>query len=511
MQLNEALLCASAPTVSASGPGTLSLHDIQTGTSLASWKQTSSANHCAATVHTRDGQGGFMLAAQQDKSILNVYSYQKDQLTLKIVLPEKLTAIAVDTKGKYCAGATAQGRIFLWEIASGIMYNSWDAHYRRVNVVRFTQDAAALVAGSEDSGVSIWSIGRLLDDSMQNDLPTPYCNFSDHTLPVTDIVCGVGAFPSCRILTSSVDHTVKLWDPASKSLLTTFYFPQPITSIVWDPSERLFFAASADGSIHQVNLFRQREDKFTRAAMEAVGGAGVSDVIRINDTDPNAAKKRLISVGEAATAMAISLTSSMLLVGTVTGLIYVYDIASHQLLRTLSSHKGTTITHLSTMLRPPDLIGHINLKLTTGGATEMKENIPVRPVAPFQRIRDAKAREAHDVSLLLPQKTTNASAFFSYSREELIQDHAYFVKPVAAGPEATGVSLQSRVTELESEVARLREQLGKAKGINDVMWETVVQRLVAEGKEKDQEKGSTMEQDSAGQGEGEHRRKRNRT
>lgn len=77
MQLNEALLCASAPTTSASGPGTLSLHDIQTGTSLASWKQTSSANHCAATVHTRDGQGGFMLAAQQDKSILNVYSYQK--------------------------------------------------------------------------------------------------------------------------------------------------------------------------------------------------------------------------------------------------------------------------------------------------------------------------------------------------------------------------------------------------------------------------------------------------
>ena len=57
-----------------------------------------------------------------------------------------------------------------------------------------------------------------------------------------------------------------------------------------------FFAASADGSMHQVNLFRQREDKFGRA-MEAVGGAGVSDVIRINDTDPATARKRLIAVG----------------------------------------------------------------------------------------------------------------------------------------------------------------------------------------------------------------------
>lgn len=51
---------------------------------------------------------------------------------------------------------------------------------------------------------------RLLDDSLQTELPTPYCNFTDHTLPVTDIACGVGSFPSCRILTASVDHTVKV-------------------------------------------------------------------------------------------------------------------------------------------------------------------------------------------------------------------------------------------------------------------------------------------------------------
>ena len=31
---------------------------------------------------------------------------------------------------------------------------------------------------------------------------------------------------------------------------------------------------------------------------------------------------------------------------------------------------------------------------------------------------------------------------------------------------------------------KLREQLSKAKGINDTMWETVVQRMVNEGKGK---------------------------
>ena len=101
--------------------------------------------------------------------------------------------------------------------------------------------------------------------------------------------------------------------------------------------------------------------------------------------------------------MTISLTSSMLLAGTAAGLIHIYDIASHQLLRTLPSHKGMSITHLSTMLRPPDLVGHISLTLSAGGANDAKESIPVRHVAPFQRIRDVKAREAHEVSLMLPQ------------------------------------------------------------------------------------------------------------
>ncbi|KAH9935911.1 WD40 repeat-like protein [Epithele typhae] len=509
MRLHESVLCATAPVASGSGAGTLSLHDIQNGTSLASWKQTSSNVHCTTTVQSRDGQGGFMLAAQRDKSILHVYHFQKDQLALKIVLPEKLAALAADPSGKYCAGATTQGRIFLWEVASGIMFNSWDAHYRSITVMCFSQDAAALIAGSEDSGVSVWSIARLVDNVLQDELPTPYCAFTDHTLPVTHIVCGVGSFPKCRILTASTDNTVKMWDPASKTLLTTFYFPQPIAHVVLDPTERMFFAASSDGSIHQVNLFRQREDKFSRVAIEAVGGAGISDVIRVNEPGSASTKRRLISVGEPVSAMTLSLTSSILLVGTTTGLIHMYDVASHQLLRTLSTHKGMAITYLTTMLRPPDLIGHISLSLGPAG-NGSKESIPVRPVAPFQRIRDAKAREAHEVTMMLPQTKTTPNAFFSYSSAELINDHAFFVQPPSTADATPGVALQSRVTELEGEVARLKEQLGKAKGINDVMWESVVQRLVAES--KDQSNGA--DEDVAmttNNGQEGRRRKRNRT
>lgn len=79
--------------------------------------------------------------------------------------------------------------------------------------------------------------------------------------------------------------------------------------------------------------------------------------------------------------------------------------------------------------------------------------------------------------------------------DELLRDHATFVQP-AGGSAPSGVSLQTRVSELESEVSKLREQLAKAKGINDTMWETVVQKVVVESRGK--KEGSTADMDVDG-------------
>lgn len=223
----------------------------------------------------------------------------------------------------------------------------------------------------------------------------------------------------------------KAWDLSTGTLLSTFQFPRPISCLAWDVTERLFFAASSDGSIHQVNLFKQRDDKLSRI-MEAVGGGGSTDVIRMTDEDQEAAKRRLISVGyvlrchcacrlllnpssrsQAVTTIVISLTSSLLLAGTVDGFIHTYDIASHQLLRSISTHKGFPITHLMTMLKPPDLVGHVSLTLSAN-PNDTKESIPVRPVASFHRVKDPKQREAHEVTMMLPPSTNVSSHFLDH-------------------------------------------------------------------------------------------------
>ena len=127
-------------------------------------------------------------------------------------------------------------------------------------------------------------------------------------------------------------------------------------------------------------------------------------------------------------------------------------------------------------------------------------------------MRDPKLREAHEVSILLPPSRTvrvlrcrvvydgNKSrqkqipAFFEYSADELLRDYATFVQPSGPDAQMSGLSLQNRVSELESEVAKLKEQLGKAKGINDTIWETVVQKVVAGSRDKVRENAMDVDE-----------------
>jgi pre-rRNA-processing protein IPI3 len=72
-----------------------------------------------------------------------------------------------------------------------------------------------------------------------------------------------------------------------------------------------------------------------------------------------------------------------------------------------------------------------------------------------------------------------------YSAEELGRDYAHFIQPSSSpSSQPSTAALQSKVAELETEVALLREQLGKAKGVNDMMWENVVKRVLGPNEAK---------------------------
>jgi pre-rRNA-processing protein IPI3 len=74
--MDQVIVSASAP-ISGSQTTSVLIHDLSTGTSLASFKQSSTPKHCTALINTTAAQGGLILAVQPDKALLNVYSFQK--------------------------------------------------------------------------------------------------------------------------------------------------------------------------------------------------------------------------------------------------------------------------------------------------------------------------------------------------------------------------------------------------------------------------------------------------
>lgn len=190
--------------------------------------------------------------------------------------------------------------------------------------------------------------------------------------------------------------------------------------------------------------------------------------------------------------MTLSITGSILLIGAATGQVHLYDVASHQLLKTVNTHQGFRATYLSTFLKPQDLTGHVTL-----GSASHLDTIPSHPISSLHRIRDATARTIHDVPVMLPIPSDAPASTSSFAlRGPLLiilsvskilpgtlppysfeGDHRNFVLESSIG--VSGQSLQTRVAELEGEMESLRQKLLRAKGLNDSMWESVVSTVLA--------------------------------
>ncbi|KAL7415935.1 WD40-repeat-containing domain protein [Mrakia frigida] len=490
--LSEVILTSSSSSATASGSTTL--HDFTTSLQLSTLKPSSPGPNSTAYIQTQYGQGGICATVMEGKPLMNVWAWQKEQLHQKIPLPEKLTCFTISPTSTYCAGGTQTGHIYLWELSSGLLFNSFDAHYRRINILKFTSDGLGLISGSDDSGVSVWSVASLVSNDLQKEIPTALCNLSDHTLPITDIQIGLGSFPNeCRVLTSSVDHTVKLWQLTSPAtLLSTYHLPAPPTSLAFDPMERAFWA-SAGKEVFAVRLFERRsgeeggEDEEAvvvgkgKGKVKARGGGGVGEVIRIERTTGGEAA---VVLNDTITTLSLSLSTSHLLLGTSTGQIHIHSLPSLQHLRTLSpaAHKSCPITHISTLLRPSDLHGHVSLG-SVGSGDAGDEKWAIKTVGTLERMRvGRREREKHEVGWMMGEvddifSLLPLTAPFALTSTNSSSSHTTStVAPSSSTPSSTAdaTSSATQISSLEGEVARLKADLAKAKALNDKMWEGVV-------------------------------------
>ncbi|XP_078054216.1 WD repeat-containing protein 18 isoform X1 [Mustelus asterias] len=389
----------------------------RSGTTLTSYRggNTSARGLCMLA-------GEYLLGAQLGKNYISVWELQrKDQLQQKIICPGVVTCLAASPNGLHVAAGIGES-IYLWEVSTGNLLLTLNRHYQDLTCICFTDDSSHFISGGKDNLVLVWSLCSVLQVNFSR-LPEPRYVWSRHTLPVTDIHCGVGG-PLSRVATASLDQTVKLWELSCGELLMSVLFDVGIMSVTLDPCEYYLFCGGNDGSIFQVNLFIE-PDQREKSFQTDKGGGQIFKGHR-----------------NQVTCLSVSMDGTLLISGSHDETVRLWDVQSKQCLRTIN-HKGPVtnafLTVASTNMFNPDSRPSVSLpKFSRHVQTsEITEN-----------------EEGGVITLRLQHNKKEAQESYLEKAEEL-----YSVMCTAADKHmlGDGENTKMRVAELEDEVKTLKK------------------------------------------------------
>ncbi|KAJ1551204.1 WD repeat-containing protein 18, partial [Nowakowskiella sp. JEL0078] len=358
----------------------INVWDLNTGVSLAALRGN------ALTVgnkeaHTHDvgrilalantpGSGNappsLVFSAQRKKAMIHTWNWLKEQPLSKFVIPEELSSVGVSNSGLFFVGGTKAGRVYLWQISTGTLIKAFDAHYKSINVIKFTSDDSAFVTGSDDALVNVWIMSKSISQHYMNEENEVLSQhtLAGHGLPVTDVVCGNGLVQYSRIFSVSLDSTCKIWHLNSGQLLSTLVFSAPLYSIIVDPAELQLFVGSAAGTIFNVNLRR-----WGNSAHGIFFVSSFSNFIEDFSGNDESNVRSFDGHGALINSLDLSFDASFLVSASDDGSIIVWDVESRMALRKLGSVDSAKAqsSNVRVIFKPPELLSQaegINFSLT---------------------------------------------------------------------------------------------------------------------------------------------------
>ncbi|KAG7860765.1 hypothetical protein KL939_001332 [Ogataea angusta] len=309
-----------------------------------------------------------VIVACKGKALIHVYLHGKESPEQTIPLPEEISCLEIcphpDSERSWLLVAGAMsGRLYVWELDSGLLLTVKESHYQSVGVIKYSKGYIA--SGGADSRIVVWKVLDMLTDSHK-----PYAIFTDHTLPVTDILINSGLINDIKLWSVSTDQTVRCYDLTSLALVTTFVAQQPIQSIAADPAFRCLYIGLANGTIRVINLFQAHPQT---QIWEQVGGFGkiitLKDDIELRETFTNH------QTGEnPVTKISVSFDGTQIVTGDSNGKVLVLDVATKQTVRTLKQLAGPVST-LKLFRMEANVVSNSALKTAVRTIPVLKRNL----------------------------------------------------------------------------------------------------------------------------------------
>lgn len=318
--LSEHLVAAIGAPFKATGTSVakdaaIFVHEYQpSGTQRTLFKKSITPANCLAVSSTH------IFAAQAEKAVVHVYNREKGNQEATVPFTERITCLALACDDAVLVLGTTEGRIFLWEIATGRQITTAQSHLQAVNQLAVDAASNFLVSASADSTCHVWSIPALLSFSNDGVQPlAPLRTFTTHRASVIALALGHSASFQNIAITAAKDKTCLVWDYQSNAVLRTFLLPAIPTSLVVDPADRAFYVSYENGGVQRVDL---------------LSATGKADSIQ-NGSDaltPVQPRSKVMSPPDASTGAVLSLGLSFdgtaVLAGYQSGTIIGWDIAT---------------------------------------------------------------------------------------------------------------------------------------------------------------------------------------
>ena len=187
-------------------------------------------------------------------------SYLNSAKSVQCATAECMGPVALTADGVFLATGGCSGKVYLWQTCSGNLLRSWRGHYKSVTALRFVRGDSCLVSGGEDALICVWPLSQLVGAGQnahaQAPAVPPMYTWTGHSLPITYLWCEKGyGRGQWRIVSSSCDHTCKVWNLSlgNRRCTCSFVFPASVNCAVLDTQDTLY-AGGEDGIIAVVDF-----------------------------------------------------------------------------------------------------------------------------------------------------------------------------------------------------------------------------------------------------------------
>ena len=307
------------------------------------------------------------------KNALDVWGLDKESALHRFFVGEPVSIVAASPDGTHFAAGALSGAVYVWEVSTGTLARTWNAHFKAVSAVSFAAGGSMVITAGEDTVVSAWSMASLLDPAAATAPPVPTYSWAEHALPVTSLAVGGGpaggAGGSGLVASASADRTCKLWTLGGGHLLRSVAFPAALACVALDACESTLYAGATDGRVFEVPL------NAVASAGAGLESAGSGQVDGLSNRSAGFGAATLEGHARAVTAIACSADGERVTSSSEDGTCRVWDAASRQTTHVLRHPQGSPIVSLA--LAPRARVAGEG----AGGASGRKS----APLAPFSR------------------------------------------------------------------------------------------------------------------------------